>query len=212
MPLVFVLSGVFLNRARGMNHWLRPLFALYAGGFMFFFSHDYYCSLVSYGLCWGGVSMGWGDYDIVATDRSVKQPSPYEEGDYNFVQTIVFLLTIPKEYKAIWHNQLAAWNISNYVRTELTAPNWLNHCRLALVVMGFYRAMFFFIAAIWLGKAAIIAGLYLTPMFWLSSELGFYTTKLFNFKYMEGGWEHQEVIYGINLGVATSILYYLLNS
>lgn len=37
----------------------------------------------------------------------------------------------------------------------------------------------------------------LSCAFLLASELGYYTSKLWNFKYMTGGWEHQEVIYGV---------------
>lgn len=125
--------------------------------------------------------MGHGDWDCVATNRNVLKPNPYNEGDYNGIQ----------------------WLAEKIVSSD---TNWLNHCRVCLILMGAYRSFFFIPLAYWCGWSALYAFLFFTPMFLLASELGYYTSKVWNFKYMNLGWEHQEVWCGLALGVAILIL------
>lgn len=73
--------------------------------------------------------------------------------------------------------------------------NWIKHCQVALIIRGSYRAVFFLALGYW------VEFLFLTPMLLASLYVGKYTAKKFNFKHINGGWEHSEVWYGLFLDV-----------
>lgn len=81
-----------------------------------------------------------------------------------------------------------------------TIENWLDHCRVALFFRGIWwwlppLAPFYFVG---IGINHIFLAVILLAIgFPLSCEIGYYTSKLWNFKYMEGGSEHSEVWYGV---------------
>lgn len=163
-----------LNRLRGMHSLLRPVMAFFIGLVAYLLTYSYLCSIITFGVAWAGISMGWGDWDLVATNRDSKKPSPYTEGDYNGIQ----------------------WLAERLISSD---KNWLNHARVCLLLMGMYRASFMIVISFWIGLPAITGFLLLSPMFLIASELGYYTSKIWNFKFMNLGWEHQEVIYGFGL-------------
>jgi len=175
--LVYALS----NRLRGTWSWYRPIYALSIALFVLIYIKDWYAFSIAFALAWGGIAMGWGDWDCVATNRNVAKPVLYTEGDYNGIQ----------------------WLAEKIISSD---AHWLNHCRVCLVLMGAYRAAFLLPLIYWCGWSAVGAFLFLTPMFWLASELGYYTTKLWNFRFMTGGWEHQETWYGVGIAIAIKIL------
>lgn len=164
-----------LNRIRGMYSWFRPLYALCIGMVVGLVTGNLYVAICSWLLAWGGVAMGWGDWDCVATNREATKPSPYIEGSDNGIQ----------------------WLAEKIISSD---KNWLNHCRVCLVLDGAYRAIWILPMMYTMGWSALVGFIVLTPMFWLASELGYWTTKWWNFKYMTGGWEHQEIWYGSALG------------
>lgn len=184
--MMLSLLFIILNRLRGMYSWFRPIMALGIALAILLITKDLTAFIITFALAWGGVAMGWGDWDYVATNRNAKKPNPYTDGDYNGIQ----------------------WLAEKIISSDL---NWLNHCRVCLVIMGAYRACFLLPLVYWCGWSAVGAFLFLTPMFWLASELGYYTTKLWNFKYMDGGWEHQEIWYGLfqDLVIFSLIFFYL---
>lgn len=80
-----------------------------------------------------------------------------------------------------------------------TIENWLDHCRVALFLRGIWwwlptLATLYFIGIGF--NHLFLAVLLLSIGFPLSCEIGYYTSKLWNFKFMDGGSEHSEVIYG----------------
>lgn len=181
----YVLLFSILNRMRGTKspyHIYRILFVIGVALICAYtITHSHIAFFTTFIFVLVGVSMGWGTWDCVATNRNANKPTPYKESYYNGVQ----------------------WLAEKIISSDV---HWLNHCRLCLLLMGAYRAFFLIHLAYWCGWSAIYAFLFLTPMFWIASELGYYTSKLWNFKYMTGGWEHQEVIYGALVGLAFMIL------
>ena len=95
--------------------------------------------------------------------------------------------TKPNPYSEGWLGvqQIAEWLYSS-------DKDWLTHCRIALLVDGSLRALW----VLFLPSGYLFYPL-MASAFLFASELGYYTSKLWNFKYMTGGWEHQEVIYGV---------------
>ena len=81
-----------------------------------------------------------------------------------------------------------------------TIENWLDHCRVALFLRGIWwwlptLAPFYFVG---IGINHIFLAVILLAIgFPLSCEIGYYTSKIWNFKYMDGGSEHSEVWYGL---------------
>lgn len=177
MSLWYALS----NRLRGTWSWFRPIYALSIALFVLIYIKDWYAFSIAFALAWVGVAMGWGDWDCVATNRNAVKPVRYTEGDYNGIQ----------------------WLAEKLISSD---AHWLNHCRVCLVLVGAYRAAFLLPLIYWCGWSAVGAFLFLTPMFLLASELGYYTTKLWNFRFMSSGWEHQEIWYGVGLAIALKIL------
>lgn len=183
--MLIVLFVVF-NRLRGTFYWFRPIMSLGIAVIVFLNTSSLIASSSSFILAWAGMSMGWGDWDCIATDRNMSKPILYEEGNYNGIQ----------------------WFAEKLISAD---SNWLNHCRVCLILMGAYRALFLLPLTYWFGLSALIGFLFLTISFLVASEIGYYTTKLWNFKYMSGGWEHQEVWYGFILGLTLQGVLYGLS-
>lgn len=81
-----------------------------------------------------------------------------------------------------------------------TIENWLDHCRVALFLRGIWwwlptLATLYFIGIGF--NHLFLAVLLLSIGFPLSCEIGYYTSKLWNFKFMDGGSEHSEIWYGL---------------
>jgi hypothetical protein len=172
---------VILNRLRGMWSWFRPIFALGIAFVVWLMCGSMYALGITFVLAWLGVVSGWGDWMCIATDHTATKPNPYVEGDNNGIQ----------------------WLAEKIIGSSV---NWLWHCRICLLIRGIYRAAFLIPLVFWFGWSAVGAFLFLTPMFWLASELGYYTAKLWNFRFMSGGWEHQEIWYGVAIAIALKIL------
>ena len=172
---------LILNRLRGMFTWARILISIAAGLVSYLFLHDVYLSGLVAIIYFIPLTSGWGTWDCIATDRTAIKPNPYSEG-WLGVQ------------------QIAEWLYSSY-------KDWLTHCRIALLIDGMFRALWVLIFAFFIDICIVIpCFIVMSCAFLLSSELGYYTSKLWNFKYMTGGWEHQEVIYGAAVGLVFMIL------
>lgn len=130
-----------------------------------------------------GESFGWGDWVGTVSERGIKNiPKPYEEGKNNGIQ----------------------WLATKFIDPS---KDWTDHCRIALFIRGFYwwvclLPLVFFIE--W--HFMLLAILLLALAFPLACELGYRTSKLWNFKHMTGGWEHQEVWYGLFQDIVILIL------
>lgn len=171
-----MIFSILLNRLRGTWSWFRPIYAFCIALVAFILTGSWVALILVFALAWGGNCMGWGDWDCIATNRSATKPIPYTEGDYNGIQ----------------------WLAEKIIASS---KDWLNHCRVCLVIMGIYRAAFMLPLIYWLGLNALSGFILLIPAFLIASEVGYLTTKIWNFNWMTGGWEHQEVWYGLILGV-----------
>ena len=163
---------LILNRLRGMFTWARILISIAAGLVSYLFLHDVYLSGLVAIIYFIPLTSGWGTWDCIATDREATKPNPYSEG-WLGVQ------------------QIAEWIYSS-------DKDWLTHCRIALLVDGVFRALWVLIFVFFIDICIVIpCFIMMSCAFLFSSELGYYTSKFWNFKYMTGGWEHQEVWYGL---------------
>lgn len=170
-----------LNRLRGMFTWARVLISLMVGLTSFIIIHNYLASTLIAILYFIALTSGWGCWDCIATDRTVKKPHPYSEG-------------------WIGVQQIAEWIYSS-------DKDWLTHCRIALLVDGMFRALWVLIFIFFIDIYIVIpCFIVMSCAFLFASELGYYTSKLWNFKYMTGGWEHQEVWYGLMQDIVILIL------
>ena len=172
-----------LNRLRGMNGvWSKFNGLLLALVVQIAFNNPYVSIAVGLGYIIGE-SFGWGDWVGTVSERGIKTiPKPYEEGKSNYIQWLATKLIDPTK-------------------------DWINHCRIALIIRGFYwwvclLPFVFFIEWYYV----LTAILFLSLAFPIACEFGYRTTKLFNFKHMTGGWEHQEVWYGLFQDVVILIL------
>lgn len=176
-----IIVFAFLNRLRGMFTWARVLISIIAGLTSFIIINHYLASMLIAILYFIALTSGWGSWDCIATDRTVKKPHPYSEG-WLGVQ------------------QIAEWIYSS-------DKDWLTHCRIALLIDGMFRALWVLIFVFFIDICIVIpCFIVMSCAFLFASELGYYTSKLWNFKYMTGGWEHQEVIYGAVVGLVFMIL------
>lgn len=171
----------FLNRLRGMFTWARVLISIIAGLTSFIIINHYLASMLIAILYFIALTSGWGSWDCIATDRTVKKPYPYSEGWLGVQQIAECIYSSNKD--------------------------WLTHCRIALLIDGMFRALWVLIFVFFIDICIVIpCFIMMSCAFLFASELGYYTSKLWNFKYMTGGWEHQEVIYGAVVGLVFMIL------
>lgn len=90
------------------------------------------------------------------------------------------------------------WIASHIIKP--TQENWLEYCRLALTIRGFYWWLPTLLPLYFVGislDTLFIAISLLAIGFPIACEIGYYTSKLWNFKFMDGGSEHSEIWYGL---------------
>ena len=167
-----------LNRLRGMNGVWSKFNGLLLAYIIYSVSHNHYVALavgIGYVI---GESFGWGEWVGTLTgDRSIKQLN--EEGANNGIQWLASKVVSPTK-------------------------DWLNYCRVALTIRGLYWWLPTLAPLYFVGfsvESLAIAIILLSVGFPLACELGYRTSKMFEFnKYgfsVVGGWEHQEVWYGL---------------
>ncbi|WP_067176962.1 hypothetical protein [Sulfurospirillum sp. UCH001] len=172
-----------LNRLRGMNGVWSKFIGLLLSYILLSISYNQYLAL-SVGILYViGESFGIGDCEATLTMRRInKMPTPYTEGKNNGIQWLASHIIDPSR-------------------------DWINHCRVWLFIRGIYwwiclLPLVFFIEWHLVLISIIILGL----AFPLACELGYYTSKLWNFKYMNGGGEHSEVWNGLAQDIVILIL------
>jgi hypothetical protein len=137
-------------------------------------SHNYYVALavgIGYVI---GESFGWGEWVGNITElRKDKTDTLEDEGAKNGIKYIATRL-VPD------------WNVS-----------YMLYCYTALVLRGMYWWTLALISLIFYSYWALLGIVVLALAFPISCELGHHTSKLWNFKHMNGGWEHSEVWYGL---------------
>lgn len=174
---------LILNRLRGTYSWFAKINGVVLGLLVYFFTKELDIAIAcAFGYIIGE-SFGWGDWVGTLSERGcTEMPNPYNEGENNGIKWLASKIISPSE-------------------------NWTNHCRVALFIRGLYwwvclLPLVFFIEWYFVLLAIVI----LAFAFPLACELGYYTSKLWNFKYMTGGWEHQEVWYGLAQDIVILIL------
>lgn len=185
---------LILNRLRGTNGvWSKVIGLLLALVVQIAFGNPYVSIAVGLGYIIGD-SFGWGEW-VGTLSSNREQIQKNEEGKNNGIQWLASKVIDPTK-------------------------DWINYCRVALTIRGFYwwlptLAPLYFVGF----NPLVLLGciLFLSFCFPISCEIGYRTSKLFSFeKYgfsVRGGWEHQEVWYGlmqdlvlITLGVSYVIL------
>ena len=86
----YVLLFSILNRMRGTKspyHIYRILFVIGVALICAYtITHSHIAFFTTFIFVLVGVSMGWGTWDCVATNRNANKPTPYKESYYNGVQ------------------------------------------------------------------------------------------------------------------------------
>lgn len=170
-----------LNRLRGTQGlWSKIIGLLLALVVQIAFCNPYVSIAVGLGYIIGE-SFGWGLWvGCLSVHRENTTNKTEDEGANNGIQ---------------W---LARKIVPNYL------DNFVNYCRVALTIRGFYwwlptLAPLYFVGFNPLVLLGCIA--FLSVGFPLACEIGYRTAPLFSFdKYgfsVSGGWEHQEVWYGL---------------
>ena len=173
---------LFLNRLRGTQGlWSKIIGLLLALVVQITFNNPYVSVAVGLGYIIGE-SFGWG---LWVGTLSVQREKGYELHD-----------------EGEGRNNGIEWIASHIVKP--TQESWLNYCRVALSIRGFYwwlptlAPLYFVGFSIELLTLMILA---LSIGFPLACELGYYfRDKIIFHKYgfsVEGGWEIQEVFYGL---------------
>ena len=176
-----------LNRLRGTEGlWSKIIGLLLALVVQIAFNNPYVSIAVGLGYIIGE-SFGWGEWIGTLTGyRNFKQLN--EEGKNNGIQWLASKVIDPSK-------------------------DWINYCRVALTIRGFYwwlptLAPLYFVGFNPLLLLGCIT--FLSVGFPIACEIGYRTAKLFSFeKYgfsVRGGWEHQEVWYGLFQDVVIFIL------
>lgn len=163
-----------LNRLRGMNGVWSKFNGLLLAYIIYSISHSHYVALGVGILYVIGESWGWGLPVGNLTVHRINTILDDGEGKNNGIQWLTRKL------------------VPNY------SSNMMTYCRVFLVIRGFYwwvclLPLVFFIKWYFVLLAIVLLSL----AFPLACEVGYYTSKIWNFKYMDGGWEHQEVFYGL---------------
>lgn len=163
-----------LNRLRGTWGWFAKVNAVVLWLLVYLAYSNYYIAIIcSLGYLLGE-SFGWGEWvGNLTTHRRNTTETLEDEGEKNGIK---------------------------YIATRL-APDWpnnyLRYCRVALVLRGAYWWLLALGALLYVSCWYALGIVVLSLAFPLACELGYYTSKLWNFKFMNGGWEHQEVWYGL---------------
>lgn len=180
---------LFLNRLRGTYGWFAKVNGVVLGLLVYLVFGNPYVSLavaIGYVL---GESFGWGDWVGCLTTNRNNCKDTTDEGKSNGI---------------MWLSQKIV-------------PNWrtnfIEYSRVALTIRGFYwwlptLAHLYFVGFNPLLLLGCIT--FLSVGFPVACEIGYRTSKLFSFeKYgfsVIGGWEHQEVWYGLFQDVVIFIL------
>ena len=180
-----------LNRLRGTDGlWSKIIGLLLALATLIAFNNTYVALAVGLGYIIGE-SFGWG---LWVGTLSVQREKGYELHD-----------------EGEGRNNGIEWIASHIVKP--TQESWLNYCRVALTIRGFYwwlptLAPLYFVGFNPLFLAGCIT--FLSIGFPIACELGYRTSKMFEFnKYgfsVVGGWEHQEVWYGLMQDIVLILL------
>ena len=176
-----------LNRLRGTEGlWSKIIGLLLALVVQIAFDNPYVSVAVGLGYTIGE-SFGWGEWIGTLTgDRNFKQLN--EEGKNNGIQWLASKVIDP-------------------------AKDWINYCRVALTIRGFYWWLPTLAPLYFVGFSVVsitVAVAVLSIGFPIACEIGYYTSKLWNFKHMNGGWEHSEVWYGLVQDVVLISLFILI--
>ena len=95
-----------------------------------------------------------------------------------------------------------------YKETE----NYYKYCVTALSIRGFYWAGLALLPLTVAGYVSVplylLSSLILAAMFPIAIEIGIITTKRFNFKNMNGFWEHAEIWYGLIQDIVLILLFF----
>ena len=178
---------IILNRLRGTQGlWSKIIGLLLALVVQIVFNNPYVSVAVGLGYIIGE-SFGWGEWVGTLTgDRNFKQLN--EEGKNNGIQ----------------------WLASKVFNPE---TDWINYCRVALTVRGFYwwlptLAPLYFVGLSWVVIAVAVA--VLSVGFPVACELGYcFRDKIAIEKFglsFVGGWELQEGFYGLLQDIVFVIL------
>lgn len=169
-----------LNRLRGTNGVWSKFNGLLLSYILLSVFHNHYVAL-SVGILYAiGESFGWGDWVGCLTSNRNNYKDTTDEGKSNGIM----------------------WLSQKIVHDWKT--NFIEYSRVALTIRGFYLwlptlAPLYFVGFTTLVLLGCI--LFLSIGFPIACEIGYRTSKLFSFeKYgfsVVGGWEHQEVWYGL---------------
>lgn len=173
---------LILNRLRGTEGlWSKIIGLLLALVVQIAFGNVYVAIAVGLGYIIGE-SFGWGLWVGTLTVQRERGYALHDDGE--------------------GRNNGIEWLSSHIIKP--TQETWLNYCRVALTIRGFYwwlptLAPLYFVGfdPLYLAVAVVL----LSVGFPIACEIGYRTSKLFSFeKYgfsVSGGWEHQEVAYGL---------------
>ena len=168
---------LILNRLRGTYGWFAKVNGVVLGLLTYLIFQDLYISTavaVGYVL---GECFGWGDWVGTLTSGVGKELLDYEEGKNNGIQ---------------------------WIASKIVKPiDWINHCRVALAIRGFYwwlptlAPLMFVMSPLYVLTSILL----LSIGFPIACELGRITANKFSFTFKNfsvvGGWEWQEVWYGL---------------
>lgn len=181
----------FLNRLRGTNGLWSKVIGLLIAFIIYVTFHNIYVAFVS-GIGYViGESFGWGLWiGCLTVHRENVVNKIEDEGANNGIQ---------------W---LSRKIIPDYLN------NFINYCRIALTIRGLYWWLLVIIPLYFVGiHPVILLGciVFLSIGFPIACEIGYRTAKLFSFeKYgfsVKGGWEHQEIWYGLMQDLVLIVLY-----
>jgi len=167
---------IVLNRLRGMRGFVAKVNGLLLGILIYLLYGNYYVAIA---VCAGyiiGESFGWGEWIGNLSVHRNSTTKQLEDGKSNGIQWLA--KKIVPDYKY------------NYIR----------YCNVALTIRGLYWWLPTLLPLYFVGFTLIhlvIAITFLAIGFPIACYLGYRTSKIWNFKYMNGGWEHQEVWYGL---------------
>jgi len=166
-----------LNRLRGKRGYFAKINAIVIAIAIYILYGNPYVSLAS-GLGYLlGESFGWGEW---VGNLAVNK--------YNITDTI------GKEGK----NNGIQWIAKKIVPNYLT--NYIRYCNVALAIRGSYWWLPTLLPLYFVGfnlGYLLLAAILLSIGFPIACWLGYKTESKFSFKYMYGGWAHQEVWYGL---------------
>lgn len=183
-----------LNRLRGTNGVWSKFNGLLISYILLSVFNNHYVAL-SVGILYViGESFGWGDWVGTVSERSHKyMPVPYNEGINNYIQWLATKIIDPSK-------------------------DWLNHCRVALIIRGFYWYVPILFLLFFVGISPyllVISMLFLSISFWLSYELGYLLKDKISFERFglsfKGGWELGEAFVGCSQDIILILflIYYL---